>query len=151
MKIAGLTGGIGSGKSTVDRLLEARGARVVDADAVAREVVRPGLPAWREIVAAFGESVLNPDQTLNREALAAVVFNSPEKLAVLNRITHPRIIEEVMARMKAWQEEGVTLAVIDAALLVESPSTNWIRPPASEFVTPTSHQLDIGSVMLVEA
>lgn len=128
MKIAGLTGGIGSGKSTVDRLLEARGARVVDADAVAREVVTPDLPAWREIVAAFGEGVLNPDRTLNREALAAVVFNSPEKLARLNRITHPRIIEEVMSRMKTWQDEGVALAVIDAALLLESPATNWIKP-----------------------
>lgn len=128
MKIAGLTGGIGSGKSTVDRLLEARGARVIDADQVARDIVAPDLPAWRDIVAAFGESVLHPDRSLDREALARVVFNAPEKLALLNRLTHPRIIEETMSRMKAWQEEGVKLAVIDAALLLESPSTNWIKP-----------------------
>ena len=128
MKIAGLTGGIGSGKSTVDRMLEARGARVVDADQVAREVVMPDLPAWREIVAAFGPSILNPDRTLNREALAAVVFGQPDQLALLNRITHPRIGDEVAARLRRWRDEGVPLAVIDAALLLESPATSWVRP-----------------------
>ena len=128
MKIAGLTGGIGSGKSTVDRLLEARGARVVDADQVAREIVLPDRPAWREIVAAFGDSILNPDRSLNREALARVVFDQPDKLALLNRITHPRIGTEVASKLKGWQDEGVGLAVIDAALLLESPATDWIKP-----------------------
>lgn len=128
MKIAGLTGGIGSGKSTVGRLLESRGAKVVDADEVARAIVAPDLPAWRDLVAAFGPSILNPDRTLNREALAALVFGRPDQLALLNRITHPRIGEEIAARLRRWQEEGVALAVIDAALLLESPATAWIKP-----------------------
>lgn len=128
MKVVGLTGGIGCGKSTVARLLVARGARLIDADALARVVVEPGRPAHRDIVAEFGEGVLNPDRTLNREALAAIVFNDRPRRDRLNQITHPRIGEEMLRLIKSAQDEGAAVAVIDAALLLESPATRWIKP-----------------------
>jgi dephospho-CoA kinase len=128
MKIVGLTGGIGSGKSTVARMLAARGARVIDADLLAREVVAPDLPAWQEIVEHFGEEVLNPDRTLNRERLAAVVFGDEDRRRLLNGIVHPRIGQETLERIKVFEREGAPLVVFDAALLLETPATNWIRP-----------------------
>ena len=128
MKILGLTGGIGTGKSTVARMLVARGARLIDADQLARVVVEPGRPAWQDIVAEFGEGVLNPDRTVNREALAAVVFNDEPKRQRLNEITHPRIGQEMLKLIKTYTEEGALVTVIDAALLLESPATRWIKP-----------------------
>lgn len=128
MKIVGLTGGIGSGKSTVARLLAERGARLIDADLLAREVVEPGRPAWEDIVREFGKEILNPDQSLNREKLAALVFADEQKRARLNQITHPRIGDEMLKRLQKFREEGAEVALIDAALLLESPGTNWIRP-----------------------
>ena len=87
----GLTGGIGSGKSTVARLLAERGAVVIDADQLAREVLEPGSDGLKEVVKAFGDDVLNGDGTLNRAALAAKAFASEEARQTLNGITHPRI------------------------------------------------------------
>src|ERR1041385_6143067 len=97
MRVWGLTGNIGSGKSTVARLLAARGVPVIDADEVAREVVMPGRPALREIAARWPEVV--SDGTLDRKALAARVFADPKQREDLNRMVHPRIAEEVSARM----------------------------------------------------
>ena len=128
MKIVGLTGGIGSGKSTVAQMLVNRGARLIDADLLAREVVEPDRPAWRGIVAEFGGSVLNADRTLNREALARIVFQDESKLSRLNQLTHPRIGERMIELLNLAREEGAPVAVIDAALLFESPSTRWIKP-----------------------
>jgi dephospho-CoA kinase len=128
MKVVGLTGGIGCGKSTVARLLVERGARLIDADALARVVVEPGRPAHADIVAEYGNAVLNPDRTLNREALAAIVFNDPSRRDRLNRITHPRIGEEMLRLIKSCQDAGAAVAIIDAALLLESPATRWIKP-----------------------
>jgi dephospho-CoA kinase len=117
--IWGLTGNIGSGKSTVGRLLAARGIPVVDADQVAREVVEPGRPALREIAARF-PGVLRPDGTLDRRALAARVFADGEERGALERITHPRIAEEVATRMAALASAGQGTAVYEAALIVEN-------------------------------
>lgn len=105
----GLTGGIGSGKSTVARLLAARGAAVVDADEIARQVVVPGGPAYAPILDRFGQGVLASDGTIDRPALAAVAFGDPRALADLNAITHPLIGLE-MARQLAELEgdEGTT-------------------------------------------
>lgn len=88
----GLTGGIGSGKSSVSRLLAARGAYIIDADAIAREVVEPGTAALAELVDHFGDEILNDDGSLNRAALAERAFSNDEDRAVLNGITHPRIL-----------------------------------------------------------
>ena len=120
MRVIGLTGGIASGKSTAARTLAELGARVVDADAVAREIVAPGQPALAEIVRAFGREMLLPDGTLDRKRLGAVIFADAEKRRALNAITHPRIAAETQARLQLLREAGVPVAVYEAALLVEN-------------------------------
>lgn len=117
----GLTGGIGSGKSAVTARLAARGAVVVDADEIAREIVRPGEPALAEIGAAFGPGVLRSDGTLDRQALADIVFGDPEALAALNAITHPRIAARSAELIDAAPADAVV--VYDMPLLVENGLT----------------------------
>ena len=117
----GLTGGIGSGKSEVSRRLGALGAVIVDADAVAREVVEPGTPGLAAIVADFGDGVLRSDGTLDREGLGRIVFADPEKLARLNAIVHPLVGERIakqMAEVERDHPDGVV--VYDVPLLVEN-------------------------------
>jgi len=114
----GLTGGIGSGKSTVAALLAARGAVVVDADRIAREVVEPGTPGLAAVVGAFGPGVLTPDGALDRAALASVVFADPEARARLDGIVHPLVrarAQEVVARA-----DPDAVVVQDVPLLVET-------------------------------
>jgi len=112
----GLTGGIGSGKSTVAELLVQLGAVLIDADAVAREVVVPGGPAYGPLVERFGAGILAADGTLDRAALAAVAFTDPDSLAALNAITHPAI-GVVMAERRAAQEGTDHVVVLDIPLL----------------------------------
>lgn len=116
MRIA-LTGGIGSGKSTVARLLQARGAVVIDADAIAREIVEPGQPALEEIREAFGDEVIDADGRLRRSRLAEIAFADPDALARLNAITHPRIAARSADLLAAAPAEAVV--VYDMPLLVE--------------------------------
>ena len=118
MLLVGLTGGIGSGKSTVARLLEARGATIVDADQVARDVVEPGQPAFDRLVERFGDGILGPDGRLDRPKLAAVAFATAEGTQALNEITHPAVGEEFLRRMTAAPADGIV--VCDVPLLVES-------------------------------
>jgi dephospho-CoA kinase len=113
----GLTGGIGAGKSTVARLLAEHGAIVVDADALAREVVAPGTSGLQEIVETFGEGVLGADGALDREALGKIVFRDPDKRRALEAITHPRIGERTAELFGAAGEHDVV--VHDVPLLVE--------------------------------
>jgi dephospho-CoA kinase len=112
----GLTGGIGSGKSTVGDLLVQRGAILIDADRIAREVVVPGGPAYEPLVARFGPGILAPDGTIDRAALAAVAFADADALAALNAITHPAI-SAVMAQRRAAAQEGEGVVVLDVPLL----------------------------------
>lgn len=119
-----LTGGIGSGKSEVSSMLAGRGAIIVDADQVAREVVEPGQPALAEIEAEFGPAVKRADGTLDRPALAEVVFTDPAKLARLNEITHPRIAARTKQLLDAAPAGSVV--VYDMPLLVEQGlTTGW--------------------------
>jgi dephospho-CoA kinase len=119
MRVLGLTGGIGSGKSLVDAIFRELGADVIDADALAREVVEPGQPALAEIVASFGSDMLLPDGRLNRARLAEVIFGDAAARQRLNAITHPRIrrrmTEEVAARSR---RPGVL--ILDIPLLYEN-------------------------------
>lgn len=121
----GLTGGIASGKSTVSRLLAERGAVVVDADLVAREVVEPGEPALEQIVAVFGQDVLGADGCLDREALGAIVFSDPEANKTLRAITHPAIGARMGAMIDAVRDTD-RIVVLDAPLLVEA---GWTGMP----------------------
>ena len=119
MRLIGLTGGIGSGKSTVARMLAERGAAVVDADLLAREVVEPGQPALAEIAAEFGPSVLLPDGRLDRAALGAVVFADAARRERLNAITHPRVGALMQERIAAALASDAPLVAVDIPLLFE--------------------------------
>ena len=123
-RVVGLTGGIASGKSTVSRMFQRKGARVVDADQLARRIVEPGRPAYRDIVRTFGKQILQRDGTLNRKRLGQQVFADPKKLAQLNRITHPRIARAARREIRRHRAAGVPLVIYDAALLVEA---GWHR------------------------
>lgn len=121
MIVIGLTGGIATGKTTVARMLAELGAAVVDADAVARRVVEPGLPAWRDLVAAFGPDVLLPDGRVNRPLLARLVFGGDrEALERLNRATHPHILAAIRRRLEELGAAACRVAVLDAPLLLET-------------------------------
>jgi dephospho-CoA kinase len=118
--VIGLTGGIASGKTTVAALLVGRGAAVVDADLLARQVVEPGQPALAELVARFGAAILSPDGRLDRKRLAAIAFADPVARADLGRITHPRIAAASAAAIATWADAGANVVFYEAALLVEN-------------------------------
>ncbi len=118
MVVVGLTGGIGSGKSTVAAMLVERGAVLIDADEVAREVVEPGRRAYAKVVERFGPRVVAPDGRLDRAAMAAIVFSDPVSLADLNAIVHPEVRAEVGRRL-ASLPAGPRVVVLDIPLLVE--------------------------------
>lgn len=127
--VIGLTGGIASGKSTVSRVLKELGAPVIDADLVAKEVIRPGTEAWRELVEAFGEDILNEDGTIDRRRLGDKVFADPEAVRRLNEITHPRILEAIGRRLEEYArlgEDAPPGVVIDAPLLIEAGMVDMV-------------------------
>ena len=123
----GLTGGIASGKSTVGRLFRELGASVVDADEVAREVVERGSEGLAEIVAAFGNDVLASDGTMDRKKVGAIVFDDPAARKKLEGITHPRIFARSMQLMAAAASRAESLAIYEAALLVENGSYKMMQ------------------------
>jgi len=122
MKVIGLTGGIGSGKSTVSKFLAELGAVIIDADKVGHEALKPDTEAWREVVAAFGRQILTPDGDINREKLGEIVFRNPESLSRLNQIMHPRMYDIVKAQLEGYRKQGVGVVVLEAPLLIEA---NW--------------------------
>lgn len=122
--LVGLTGGLGSGKSHVAKALAAKGARVVDADQLAREVVQPGTPALAEIVDFFGAGVINDDGTLNRAALASIVFADKNKLKTLEDITHPAIRDLAQLRIIEAERDGVEVFVYENSILVQMGSAS---------------------------
>jgi dephospho-CoA kinase len=128
VKLVGLTGGIASGKTTVARILQRLGAAVVDADALAREVVEPGRDAWKEIVAVFGRDVLQADQTLDRQKLRAVIFNNLEARKKLESIIHPRVRALAEERIAQHGAAGYDVVVYEVPLLFEGNLQEWLRP-----------------------
>jgi len=126
--IFGLTGGIASGKSTVAARLRARGVPVIDADELARQVVGPGSEGLRDVAIAFGAGALSPDGTLNRPALAAVVFSDAAARRKLEAITHPRIARLMLERADELGRAGQPLACYEAALIVENGAQDQFRP-----------------------
>jgi dephospho-CoA kinase len=122
--LVGLTGGIGSGKSTAADRFAALGVPVINADVVAREVVAPGEPVLAELVTRFGAGILQEDGSLDRPALADIVFNDPEARAALDRLTHPtiagRMAERIAELSAGWEGPGPPLVVVDHPLLIET-------------------------------
>jgi dephospho-CoA kinase len=120
MKLLGLTGGIGMGKSTAAEFLRRRGAQVVDADELARQLVQPGQPALNEIRDAFGEKIVAPGGWLRRNELARIVFSDATARKKLEAILHPRIRERWLAQVEIWRKENRALAVVVIPLLFET-------------------------------
>jgi dephospho-CoA kinase len=119
--LVGLTGGMGSGKTTVGKLFEALGSYILDADKICRSLVEPGKPAWQEIIGLLGNGILRDDQTLDRRKIADIIFNDPEKKKALETILHPRVMKEEQAIYKdILKSDPGALVIIDAALLIES-------------------------------
>ena len=126
MKVLGLTGGIGSGKSMVLSMFANLGAEVIDADQLAREVVEPGQPALEEIATAFGRDMLMPDGRLDRGKLARIIFAEPVARARLNAITHPRIRERMATEM-ALRGSRPGLLIVDIPLLYENDRSDTVE------------------------
>lgn len=121
MILIGLTGGVATGKSTVAQMFKQCGAVVIDADALAREVVQPDKPAWRDVVRTFSKKVLNPDRTINRQALGSIVFRYPAKRRRLERIIHPRVArEQQRLTREAARKDPTAVVLYDVPLLFEA-------------------------------
>jgi len=126
MKVIGLTGGIGSGKSTVSQFLAELGVVIIDADKVGHEAFKPDTELWREVVAAFGKEILTPDGDIDRKKLGGIVFGNYEALAWLNEIMHPRIYTLVKAEIEEYRRQGVEVVVLEAPLLLEAGWTSLV-------------------------
>ncbi|HEY94115.1 MAG TPA: dephospho-CoA kinase [Dehalococcoidia bacterium] len=116
----GLTGGIGSGKSTAAQILAELGAKVIDADKVAHEVFSPGTEGLQKVVETFGEGVLDSNGKIDRKKLGEIVFNNPSALSILNGIIHPRAYELTKSRLDEFSKQGVEVVVLEVILLVEA-------------------------------
>lgn len=137
MIVIGLTGGIGTGKTTVSQMLAGLGATVIDADKLGHEALRPGSPVWQELVEAFGPGILKADRQIDRAKLGEVVFNNPEALKRINAITHPRLYRMVENQIEDYRKQGVGVVVVEAAALIEA---NWLALMDEIWVTVASQE-----------
>ena len=144
MFVIGLTGGIGTGKTTVSEILRELGAEVISADEAGHQVYERGAEGWREVVAAFGDGVLTPDGEVDRSKLGAIVFEDAGALKRLNAIAHPRIRLSIRGRLDELRERGVAVAVVEAALLLEA---DWSDIVNEIWVTASSEESVIRRVM----
>jgi len=126
MKVIGLTGGIGSGKSTVSQFLAELGAVIIDADRVGHEAFKPDTELWREVVAAFGRQILTPSGDIDRKKLGEIVFGNAELLRRLNQIMHPRMYDMVKVQLEEYRRQGVEVVVLEAPLLLEAGWTSLV-------------------------
>ena len=120
MFVIGLTGGIGSGKSTVSDMLRAKGAAILSADQIGHEVYRPGTPVWEQVVAAFGRQVVAAEGQIDRRKLGQIVFGDPQARQRLNAITHPPMRQMMADRLEELRQQGARVVVLEAALLIEA-------------------------------
>jgi len=126
MIIIGVTGNIGSGKSTVCMILANLGAATIDADKLAHEAYRPNSRTWQQIVTAFGKHILKPDTEIDREKLGQLVFSDPASLARLNQIVHPEVYRMVQKRIEDYRRRGATAITLEAILLIEAGWVNLV-------------------------
>lgn len=134
-KVIGLTGGIGSGKSTVSQFLKELGAVIIDADKVGHEAFKPDTKAWREVVATFGQQILAPGGEIDRARLGKIVFSDSQSLSRLNQIMHPRMYDMMKAQIEEYRRQGVGVVVLEAAILIEA---NWTSLVDEVWVTVVS-------------
>jgi len=120
MVVIGVTGNIGSGKSTVCQILARLGARVVDADRLGHEAYKPHSQIWRELVEVFGRDIVKPDEEIDRQKLGQIVFSDRNALAQLNQIVHPRAYRLAKERIAACRRRGVEVVAVEATLLIEA-------------------------------
>jgi dephospho-CoA kinase len=120
MVVIGVTGNIGSGKSTACQILAKLGAAVIDADRLAQQTYKPYTEAWHELVSAFGSDILGSDHRIDRQKLGQLVFSDPAALAQLNHIVHPRAFSMAKKRIEAYRRRGLKAVVLEAALLIEA-------------------------------
>ena len=124
MRIIGITGGIGSGKTTASENLKCRGLHVIDADRIGHEIMQPGMPVLIELAMVFGGDILDDNGVLNRKKLAEAAFADPQNKKMLDSITHKEIFEEIRRRMDILSDQGVKIVFLDAALLFETGLEN---------------------------
>jgi dephospho-CoA kinase len=140
MLVIGLTGSIGTGKSEAARQLEALGASIISADQVGHEAYTPNTEAWEQVVAAFGDDILQEDGEIDRRKLGAIVFGDPGQLEKLNQIMHPRMARMVADKIEVLRDQGVGVVVVEAALLFEA---GWDSLVEEVWVTDSPEQVVI--------
>jgi dephospho-CoA kinase len=128
VKLVGLTGGIATGKSTVTAMLREFGAKIINADDLARVIIQPGKEAWKEIVTAFGNDILRPDKSIDREKLRKIIFEDERARAKLDAITHPRIRALALMRAQELAAKGSEVVLYEAPLLFENEAHTWLSP-----------------------
>jgi len=126
MKVIGLTGGIGSGKSTVSQFLAELGAVIIDADKVGHEALKPNTELWHEVVAAFGGQIIAPSGDIDRKKLGEIVFGNSDLLSRLNQIMHPRMYEMVKSQLEGYRQQEMEVVVLEAPLLIEAGWTSLV-------------------------
>ncbi len=126
MKVIGLTGGIGSGKSTVSQFLAELGVVILNADEVGHKAFKPDSEIWRKVVAVFGRQIVTPDGNIDRKKLGNIVFGNTESRARLNQIMHPRMYALVKAQLEEYRQQGTRVVVLEAPLLLEAGWTSLV-------------------------
>ncbi len=143
MRVIGLTGGLGTGKSTVSQFLQELGAVVLDADRVGHETYLPDTPAWKDLVAAFGREITGPSQEIDRKKLGAIVFSDPAKLKQLNGIVHPRMRDLMEQKLRELDRQGVDTVVLEAAILIEA---GWLSLVDEVWITQAREEIVVERV-----
>jgi len=118
--VIGLTGNIGTGKTTISQILAKLGAAIIDADKIGHELLQPHTPTWYQVVAAFGRDILQPDEQIDRHKLAQIVFTDQESLARLNQIMHPKMYALAKEWLESLRSQGVKVVILEAPLLIEA-------------------------------
>jgi|LQYC01.1.fsa_nt_gi dephospho-CoA kinase len=137
MLIVGLTGGIASGKSTMADMFKKEGAYIIDIDIISRDVVKPGKPAWQDVIHIFGKEILNDDQTLNRKKVGDIVFSDAEKRKKLEEIIHPEITAESLMKInKIAKKDNQAIVIIDIPLLIETGKQDTVDKVVLVFTSP---------------
>ena len=134
MLTIGLTGGIGTGKSEISRILKGFGATIIDADRIGHEAYRVHSPAWQEVVDAFGERILSPTGEIDRKQLGGIVFNDSSALAKLNAIMHPKMAEIIKERIRQLQDQGVGMVVVEGVVGIEGATLSSFALPCLAYV-----------------